>query len=237
MIQPWWQSECGRFTLYCADCLDVLPQLEAGGVQAVITDPPYGISHSSRHGASWQNTMIAGDSDTRVRDRALDGIDTVAAFGTWKTPPIREVRGVLVWDKGPASGMGDLGFPWKPSWELIYIRGSAWSGRRDEGVLRGPVVLTWESAGRAHPHEKPVWIAEMLIGKLPGIDTIIDPFTGSGTTGVACAKTGRRFIGIEISEDYCRIAKRRIQQAIEDYALFDRAPEPEPQPMLIGDNA
>lgn len=220
---PYWVSDDGTVTLYHGDCRRVIPRLEPA-LFVCVTDPPYGISHSSGHGASWQNTVIAGDSDTSVRDEAVSYFVNVAAFGTWKTPPIPETRGVLIWDKGPAFGMGDLSFPWKPSWELVYVRGDIWEGPRDEGVLRGPVVVSWESKGRVHPHEKPVWIAKHLIDKATDAETVIDPFMGSGTTGVACVRTGRKFIGIEIEERYCAIAKRRIQEAFADQALFTQKP-------------
>jgi hypothetical protein len=116
--------------------------------------------------------------------------------------------------------MGDLAFPWKPSWELVYIRGEGWSGPREEGVLRGPVVVSWESHGRVHPHQKPPWIAERLIRKLPAALSIIDPFMGSGTTGVACMNLGRKFIGIEIEPRYFDIACKRIEAAYAQLRLF-----------------
>ena len=218
-MNPWKDRRViGNATLYLGNCIEILPTLPK--VDAVITDPPYGIAHSSSHGASWKNTSIAGDSDTSVRDAAIAGFGVVASFGTWKTPPIADTRGVLVWDKGPAFGMGDLSFPWKPSWELVYIRGQGWIGTRDEGVLRGPVVVSWESHGRVHPHQKPEWIAERLMRKLPNSQTILDPFMGSGTTGVACMNLGRKFIGIEIEPKYYEIACKRIEDAQRQERLF-----------------
>ena len=219
MTDPWREKRViGDATLYLGDCLEILPTLDK--VDAVITDPPYGIAHSSSHGASWQNTRIAGDADTSARDAAIEGFDVVAAFGTWKTPPIPNTRGALVWDKGPAFGMGDLSFPWKPSFELIYIRGKGWEGKRDEGVMRGAVIVSWESHGRVHPHQKPDWIAEELMRKLPNAKTILDPFMGSGTTGVACANLGRKFIGIEIEPKYFNIACERIENAQRQQRMF-----------------
>ena len=196
--------------LYCGNCLEILPILAFDENVAVLTDPPYGISHSAHHGASWQDTVIAGDSTTAVRDAALNGFENVAAFGSWKTPPISQTRGVLVWDKGPAFGMGDLSFPWKLSWELIYIRGKVWIGRRDEGVLRGHLVVSWESRGRKHPHEKPVSLIIELLKKLPDRFLVVDPFMGTCPIGVACVQLGRRFIGIEIDPHYFDIACERI---------------------------
>lgn len=229
----------GDAELWLGDCLEVLPGL--GNVDAVVTDPPYGISHQSNHGASWEKTQIAGDSDTSLRDTVLEQFDNVAAFGTWKTPPIRNTKGCLVFDKGPAFGMGDLQFPWKGSFELIYIRGSIWRGKRDEGVLRGHIQVSWETQfkglgereARSHPHQKPVSLCQELIKKLPNDATILDPFMGSGTTGVACAKLGRKFIGIELERRYFDIACRRIEEAYRQPRLFaEPVAKPKQEKML-----
>jgi DNA modification methylase len=213
--------------LYLGDCREILPTL--GPVDAVITDPPYGISHSSNYGASWENTQIQNDGDTSVRDEVLRDFENVAAFGTWKTPPIERTKGSLVWDKGPAFGMGDLKFPWKGSWELIYIRGNIWRGARDEGVLKGHIQVSWESHGRGHPHQKPVSLCEAIIQKLPFGCSILDPFMGSGTTGVAAVKLGRKFIGVEIEPKYFDIARTRIALALAQPDLFIEKPTPAKQ--------
>jgi DNA modification methylase len=111
--------------------------------------------------------------------------------------------------------MGDLSFPWKQSFELIFVGGKGWNGFRDEGVLKNHWIVTRASMGRVHPNEKPVSLMSHIIEKAPG-QTILDPFMGSGTTGVAAVKLGRKFIGIEIDPKYYAIAKGRIQQAIEE---------------------
>ena len=211
--------------LHLGDCLDFMRSLPDGGVDAVITDPPYGIHHSSNHGASWQGTEIEGDGDTRIRDAIVDYFAVfglpMAIFGMWKVASPLHTRGVLVWDKGPAFGMGDLSFPFKPSWEQIYILGDGWKGSRDEGVIRNHLIVSWESKGRVHPHQKPVSLLMYLLSKLPDVKTVLDPCMGSGTTGVACVKTGRNFIGCEISKEYFRIAERRIAEAQLQLPLFD----------------
>ena len=165
---------------------------------------------------------IAGDDTTAIRDAILAWANVRglpwAAFGSWKVAQPANCRGVLVWDKGPAFGMGDLSFPWKPSWELIFVGGPGWHGKREEGVLRGPCVVSWESKGRLHPTEKPVWLIRALLDKLSPCQTILDPFMGSGTTGVACVQTGRNFIGIEIDPTYFKIAEERIRRAQEEVA-------------------
>ena len=210
----------GRAMLYLGDCRNILPAL--GTVDAVVTDPPYGIAHSSNGGprglASWRGAEIANDADTSVRDDVLASFPVVAAFGTWKTPPIADTKGCLIWDKGPAFGMGDLSFPWKGSFELIYIRGKLWRGHRDEGVLRGHVQVSWESKGRSHPHQKPVSLIQHLLSKLPDDAVILDPFMGSGSTGVACTMMKRPFIGCEIDPHHFETAVRRIREANGDDA-------------------
>lgn len=111
-------------------------------------------------------------------------------------------------------------FPWKPSFELVYIRGNSWEGRRDEGVLRGEVVVSWESKGRTHPHQKPVWLMQHFIEKLPNSRVILDPFMGSGTTGIACIRTGRKFIGIEKDPKHFQTALDRIRRELAQGQLF-----------------
>lgn len=105
----------GDCRLILGDCLEVLSGLDA---DAVVTDPPYGYNYKSNHAsetttAAWMNTTIANDHDTSARDAVLTwaGQRPWLAFGSWRTPKPAGVRGVLVWDKGPASGMGDLSFP------------------------------------------------------------------------------------------------------------------------------
>ncbi len=115
--------------------------------------------------------------------------------------------------------MGDLTFPWKLSFEEIYVIGNGFRGRRDESVLRGHRVFTWESGpaldgnGRKHPNEKPVSLCGYLISKTDA-HTILDPFMGSGTTLRAAKDLGRRAIGIEIEEKYCEIAAKRLSQGV-----------------------
>mgnify|MGYP003403662719 CR=1 FL=1 len=214
------EERIGNQRLLLGDCLQVMPTL--GRFDAVVTDPPYGISHSSNHGASWNGRQIASDQDTSARD-AVAAMTTDAAcvfFGTWKTPPVANARGCVVWDKGPAFGMGDLAFPFKPSFELAYICGYGWRGERGQGVLRGPVQVSWEnhpnvpdSERRKHPHQKPVWLIEYFLEKIPDAKTILDPFVGSGTTLVACQRMGRNGTGIELDPDYFDIACKRVDEA------------------------
>ena len=205
------------------DCLDVLRALPDGCVGAVVTDPPYGIGYATNFAvrgvaASWKGRTISGDDDTAARDEVLAWARSRklpwACFGSWKVAKPVGVRGVLIWDKGPAFGMGDLSFPWKGSWEEVYIGGRGWRGSRDEGVLRGHMVVSWESHGRVHQNEKPASLVRELIRKLPDAAVILDPFAGSGTTGVAAIAEGRKAILVEKEPKYADICRRRVAEAM-----------------------
>ena len=205
-------------TLYLGDCLEILPTL--GKVDAVVTDPPYGIDYHSGHDGIVDRS-IRGDTDTTLRD-AIISLDLPSAiFATWKCTPPKRPRGCLVWAKG-AGGMGDLDFPWRPDFEVIWVYGKGWNGFRGSSVLTASTVCTWNTgpAARVHPNEKPIDLMEQLIEKAPG-ETILDPFMGSGTTGVACANLGRKFIGIEIEPRYFDIACKRIEIAYQQPRLFE----------------
>lgn len=208
----------GNCTLWHGDCREILAEVKA---DLVLTDPPYGIAHSTSYGASWENTQIANDGDTTLRDTVItwaDGLPWVV-FGSIKAPPPHGFKGCVVWDKGPAFGMGDLKFPWKPSFELIFIGPGNWEGRRDEGVLRGKVLVSWESQGRVHPHQKPEWLYAHFMRKMPSAKIIFDPFMGSGTGGLAAVDEKRHFVGCEIDRKYFDIACERIAAAQQQLKL------------------
>jgi DNA modification methylase len=212
----------GDATLYLGDCLEVLPTLPR--VDAVITDPPYGVAHKAKalkgQEASWDGEGIANDDDVSIRDEALDGFQNVAAFGAWKRPPLNRAHTAFVWDKGPAAGGMNFHANWRNNWELCFIRGKAWKlGGMDLGIVTGHWIPTWQTMGKVHPHQKPVSLLAYIIGRTEG-ETILDPFMGSGTTGVAAVQLGRKFIGIEIERKYFDIACERIENAQRQNKLF-----------------
>lgn len=211
----------GDATLYHGDCLVILPTLPK--VDAVITDPPYGIAHEANaldgQAATWQGTQIANDSDVSVRDAALDGFDNVVAFGAWRRPALARAHTAFVWDKGPHTGGMNFHAKFRNCWEMGFVRGKAWNdGPMDLGIVAGHWIPTWQSMGREHPHQKPVSLMAYLVKKCAG--TVLDPFMGSGTTGVACAQLGRKFIGIEIERKYFDIACERIDNAYRQQRMF-----------------
>lgn len=213
----------GNATLYLGDCREILPTLQ--GVDACVTDPPYGIALKN-HGRSdgrrrEADYTIAGDSCQGV------GLDVMSWATELRLPLVffaspskawpGKWRNWLVWDKGGAvGGGGDVRTCWKQSWELIQIANNGpLSGSRDESVLRW-VVTPKDS--ELHPCQKPVGLMSYLLKKL-AVRSAVDPFMGSGSTGVAAVQMGVRFIGIEIDPRYFDIACRRIEDAQRQQTL------------------
>lgn len=221
LMEPYYADE--HVVIYHGDARKILPHICA---DVMVTDPPYGINHQSDGGrkrgtvsAGWvQQRSITGDLDTSIRDTTLELWSGPAiVFGSLKAdPPVGwQPNKTLAWDKGD-SGSGDLTFPWKPSWELIYVLGSGFHGPRGPGVLRY-TIHSHVRHGRVHPHQKPVDLMRDLIGKCPP-GVIVDPFMGSGTTLRAAKDLGRRAIGVEIEERYCELAVDRLRQEAFDFA-------------------
>jgi site-specific DNA-methyltransferase (adenine-specific) len=205
-------------TLYLGDCLDVLP-LEA---DAVITDPPYGIGvcfgvTRDSDGGMWADATIDGDHSTEARDKMLaltSRIATQAIFASHKTPPLLGFDTLLVWDKGGHTGAGNLAVPWKPCFEFIWVKGD-WEGERVSSVLRYNAIAGCVGARndgfRYHPAEKPVSLMAHFTSRVRA-QTVLDPFMGSGTTGIACLRTNRNFIGIEKDPHHFATAVERIER-------------------------
>ena len=183
----------GGAILYSGDCRDVMDMFAE--CAAILTDPPFGISYQSGHrtGDLWSEKSIRGDQDAEIRDQVLKLLPEVPklVFGSDKTPRPTGTRMRLIWDKGPALGMGALDLPWKPSTEEIYVLGKGFVGSRDQGaVIYCPPVQSMACNGRRHPNEKPVALLSKLMLKLPN-GIVGDPFMGSGSTGEAAVRAGR----------------------------------------------
>lgn len=224
----------GDCTLYLGDCLEVMPTL--GKVDAVVTDPPYGINESSKKIESRQrkeggrSRAIADQRDYGEFDwdkspaaaEHIEAIKTVSKHqiifgGNYFT--LGPTSCWLVWDKeNGENDFADCELAWTnlpKAVRRIYWR---WHGM----IRKGSDV-------REHPTQKPVGVMEWCINHLPDTaQTILDPFMGSGTTGVACAKLGRKFIGIELNEQYFDIACKRIEKAYAQPDMFISQPAPKP---------
>jgi site-specific DNA-methyltransferase (adenine-specific)/modification methylase len=213
--------EIGNATLYLGDCMDILPTLDK--VDAVITDPPYGINENSKKVAS-RGKLAApkdyGDFDwdkAPPPDALIELIRTKgqhqAFFGGnyFNLPP---TSCWLVWDKlNGDNDFADCELAWT-NWSKA-VRRLQW---RWNGMIRQG------NEQRYHPTQKPLEVMKWVIEICPKSETILDPFMGSGTTGVAAIQLGRKFIGIEREPKYFEIACQRIEQAVAQGQLF--APQP-----------
>jgi site-specific DNA-methyltransferase (adenine-specific) len=207
---PYFQAD--GVTLYCGDCLEILPHL--GKVDAVVTDPPYGIARVWKGGASsgWgkarKDTAKRNEWDDKPPTPAIFeailgfGVPTAIWGGNYFTLPVS--RGWLVWNKP------------ERNFTLAECE-LAWTNR---DMVARVCDYRRSDPGRVHPTQKPVGVMEWTVEKLKAKDgaIVLDPFMGSGTTGVACIRTGRKFIGIELDPTYCEIAKQRIEKALSERA-------------------
>ena len=217
----------GNATLYLGDCLEILPTLPK--VDAVITDPPYGIDFCSGRTGS----KIYGDKDVTVRDAALALLTgtPMVVFGSHLLPAPAGTKATLIWHR-PGSGMGDLSLPWKPDFEMVFIVGGGFThSTRGSGVLSIPWDVFRGDAD--HPHQKPINLMQHFVERAPG-RSVLDLFMGSGSTGVATMRMGRPFVGIEREPKYFDIACRRIEEAQKQIALFPHEePAAKPTQMVI----
>ncbi len=198
----------GNATLYLGDCFEILPTLPR--VDALVTDPPYGIGFAGQP-TKWQRR--AGHEAKPWDDSTIDSLDLLIAMADaciiwggnyYALPPC---RGVLSWFKPDAPpSMGHFELAW------TTLDRTAQQISQSIGATNGERV--------GHPTQKPLRVMEWSLSFLPDARTVLDPFMGSGTTGVACANLGREFTGIEIDQKYFDIACRRIEAAYAQGRLF-----------------
>jgi DNA modification methylase len=218
----------GNCRLIQGDCLAVMPLL--GKVDAVVTDPPYGIGESqkknlSRHKLSECTVYAGGDFDDKPASpeaisaaRSISKNQIIFGGNYFDLPPS---KCWLVWDKqNGESDFADCELAWTNLNRAVRRIYWQWSGMIRKGEERG--------VKRVHLTQKPLGVMQWCLGFIPDAKTILDPFMGSGTTLVACAKLGRHGIGIEIDPDYFDIACERVRKAYEQPDMFIAQPEPKP---------
>ena len=227
-------EQIGDATLYLGDCLEILPTLPK--VDAVVTDPPYGVNLGA-HGAanekrpqflamrpyeSYEDTeenllAVVVPAVTEALQRAERGVVFCAGHNAWHFPRASAIGGVFL---PAACGRNNWGFQ-SISHCLFYGKAPDLQNGSKATAIRS----TETSEKSDHPCPKPtgwmVWAVD-LATRLG--ETVLDPFMGSGTTGVACAQLGRRFIGIEIEPRYFDIACRRIDDAYRQAPLIPHQP-------------
>lgn len=208
--------QIGDCTLYNADCLELLPLL--GKVDAVVTDPPYGLGDWNNRGT---NALRPFDSEfTQAWDKPITRAHIEAIFnaskkqilwgGNYYSDLLPRTKQMLVWNK-QIRGMhfNDCELAWCSGWREAS-RVFDYSPSRMEP--------------KQHQTQKPLALMEWCLGFISDAETILDPFMGSGTTGVACVKLGRKFIGIEIDKGYFDIACQRIEDAYKQPDMFIEPP-------------
>lgn len=232
-----WVSDDGSVTLYCGDCLAILPTLEAGSVDSVIVDPPYGVSYQSAwrtDKADWKPVLANDDSPfiwwLPQAARITKDAGCLFCFCRWDVQEgFRhaiewagyKIKSQIVWDR-EWHGMGDLKAAFAPCHDVAWFAttsGYQFPGKRPLCVLRSKRVAAEDLA---HPTEKPVELMEEIVKSTTSPNGLVmDNCMGSGTTGVAAVRLGRKFIGIEIEPKYFEIAKRRIQAELNAYPLLE----------------
>ncbi len=230
-----WRTEViGDCTLHNADCRDVMESFPpCFVVGAVVTDPPYGIGENDKKVASrgklatpkyygafnWDSEPPSGDLIRAIRCASRYQI---IFGGNYFGLPATSCW--LVWDKQNGDNdFADCELAWtnlQKAVRRIYWR---WNGMIRKG-----------GEERDHPTQKPVGVMRWCLTHLPkDVDAVMDPFMGSGTTGVACVQAGLKFIGIEREESYFDIACRRIEQAYKQPDFFVAPPAKAKQEVLI----
>ncbi len=205
----------GNAELWLGDCMSILPTL--GKVDCVVTDPPYGVEF---RGEKWDRDIprIATELPSMFRKVAII-MGTTAAF-QFPAP-----KWVACWARPASSSRSKVGG--FSHWSPILLYGDV---KMSVDFRSWHAIANAYEPGFGHPSPKPLRLMDWLVRELTDdTDTILDPFMGSGTTGVACAKLGRRFIGIEIEERYFQIACERIEQAYAQPDLFIAPPAPAEQ--------
>jgi len=212
----------GNAALYLGDCLEILPELRA---DAVITDPPYGISFvhgaggdgigGGRYVSKFNGVPVTGDTlpfdptpfltlaPVAVMFGANHYADRLPAASKW-----------LVWDKRcnlTRNDFADCELAWTNARGVARLINHYWNGMMRDSEKGTP---------RVHPTQKPIEVMKWAIKEVGEAALIVDPFMGSGTTGVAALQLGRKFIGVEIEPPYFDIACERIENAQRQARMF-----------------
>jgi site-specific DNA-methyltransferase (adenine-specific) len=220
-------------TLYLGDCLEILPTL--GPVDAVVTDPPYGLNYPYLSYDDTPENLLSLIAGWLPAARAI--AKRVVVFpGVHNLTRYPEPTWTVSWSWRTTSHFGKAGYNmWQPV--LLYGTDLPEFGNVN-GLTKADSIHFADGNGvgflgesvKDHPCPKPEKVMRWIIQRFSEANsTVTDPFMGSGTTGVACAKLGRKFIGIEIEPKYFDIACRRIENAYKQPDMFlDSRSKPKP---------
>jgi len=232
MPAPYYQDELTR--LYLGDCRDILPLLEPGSVDLVLTDPPYGIALDTsnekyHHGIS--RNRIVGDADIYDPVPIIElGLPSIIWGGNVFANSLPPSVGWLCWNKTVRDNahihQGDMELAWTNFIRRPRALQHLWIGAYKDS----------ESGQRAqHPTQKPVALMEWCISiatEYIAVNSVLDPYCGSGTTLVAARLMGRRSIGIEIDERYAAATVERLRQTVMNLYPMPAAPDGEQGALL-----
>lgn len=213
--------EIGNATLYCGDCYEILPHIQA---DALVSDPPYGVPIMTNFNLGKKGNRAAHGKEfapVKGNDEPFDptpflNYPLVLMWGANHFAHRLPDNGRwLVWDKRcgvtPQRTQADGELAWVNEYGAARIFRHVWDGMIKDSE---------KGEEREHPTQKPVQLMKWCLQFAPEAKVIFDPFMGSGTTGVAAVEEGRTFIGIEYSSKYFAVAKRRIERAQQQGKLF-----------------
>lgn len=225
--------------IHCGDCLELMKEIPSSSIDSIVTDPPFAFAGGLSNGSSSQtdsqffsywwkdvckelNRVMKADGEGFIWcDWKTAAILSTGFKPTMQTYDVIRVSQMLYHYRE----MPGQGKPFRSSVDMIaYIRGSKSEGNRIPATTHNHISKYWYYGKHEfHPAEKDPELCEMLIGWCSDIgDVVLDPFLGSGTTAVACKRSGRRFIGIELSEEYTEIANRRLAAIPENLETYGK---------------
>lgn len=233
-------------TLYQGDCRDVIPTLEK--VDAVVTDPPYGVNLGSHRGANDHRSSVLTKAGYETYDDSPENFRSIVVPAVTDALKIATrgavfMAGTTAWGLPTPDAVGGIYIPsamGRNPWGFSSVQHCLFYGSAPDlhkGAKATAIYSTETADKNGHPCPKPLgwmqWVIDLATRRG---ELVLDPFMGSGTTGVAAVKLGRRFVGIEIEPKYFAIACKRISDALKQQDLFIEKPAPAKQLGLLDDH-
>ena len=212
------------------DCIDLLPKIPDSSINSIITDPPYflGMTHNGQKGCFNDLAICKPFYEKLFTEykRVLKPDGCVYFFCDWRSyafyypifDSVLGARNMLVWDK--QAGAGNF-YTYQHELIIFTTKRNAFNVKGAYSIITG--IRSFSTGAKktngekVHPTQKPIELIEkFILDSTDAGDTVLDTFAGSGTTGVACIKSGRRFIGMELDNGYFEIAGKRIKAALQE---------------------